>query len=121
MAMGLQGSKDEFMIEFLPSLCLWFDGGMRQHKKYYSSIESSVPIYFIAFAYVQGTALGVVQDRKMRVVLFSRSRQLSDGVKTCLYYEVECGSAIKKIRTKHYGSLRVGGKMMEGFMSRGDI
>lgn len=61
----------------------------------------------------------------MRMVLFSRSIQLSNGVKTCLYNEVECGRAIKKIPTKHCGSLRVRGKvrekMTEVFTSRGGI
>ena len=51
-------------------------------------------IFFIAFAYMQGTALGMVHDTKMRMVLFSRSIQLSTGVETCLYsrWDVEVPS-----------------------------
>lgn len=71
-------------------------------------MESSLHTYFIAFTYVQGTALGELlrvlgEDMKVRMALFWRSIWLSHGVKTCLYDKVECGSAIKKCGQGHLG------------------
>lgn len=86
MVMVLQGYKDEFKFEFLPSLCLQFSRDLRRYTKCYSSIGSPTHILFIAF--FMCTALGMVHDTKMRMVLVSRSTQFSDGVKICIHMSI---------------------------------
>ena len=79
-------------------------------------------MFLIASAHVQGTALGIPRDPKMRWFCSQDACSLVMELGyayTCLYCKVKCGGTIKNILIEGCGSLRVRGEDEGGLHGQG--